>query len=265
MRKYLWVSVVALAAVGSAGFGAIHITQNDEMEYGMLDQNHESVNFGDQACGPTSVANSFQFLQTEYGITGLLAADPYDTINTLETYMNTNGTNGTEIGDLIRGKRDYIADKGLSSKISIEGETFFNLGIEGVADNTTPTWDFLFDQVDKGQDVEILINWWDGMQYLGGHYLTVTGMTYDDVADTGTLSFIDPWGGVDLTGTLGSHGAFMQLTYTGGAASAGNDPDNPGHEMMADISAVVAESPIPEPAMMSLVLGSLFLAGRRTR
>jgi len=267
MRNKFWILGAAVLVTSQMAVATVHTTDNgiDSSQYGHLDQNHESVNFGPTACGPTAVANSFQMLANEYGLTGLMAADPYQTINDLETYMDTSD-NGTDIDKLITGKRDYIHDKGLSDKISIEGETFFNLGIEGVADNTKPTWDFLFDQIQKGQDVEVLINWWDGTKYNGGHYITVTGMTYDDVLDTGTLNAVDPWGGVDISGTIADHNGFMQLTYSGGAAADPNDPDNPEHLSSADISGVVAESPVPEPATVGIIAGAFMLGSlRRSR
>jgi hypothetical protein len=263
----LSAAVLLVSRVAMADPADLHVTQLDTTQYGHYDQNNAETLLGNVACGPTSVANSFKFLEQKYGLSGLIDPnDPYTTINELETYMNTSSPNGTTIGDLINGKKQYISDMGLSDKISVEGQTFFNLGINGVTDNTKPTWNFLFDQIDKGQDVEVLINWWTGTKYSGGHYLTITGMSWDEDLNTGTISFIDPWGGVDLTGTLAYHNGFMQVTYGGGAAVDPRDPDNPDHVSSADISGVVAESPVPEPATIGIIAGAFLLGNlRRSR
>lgn len=278
---------VAALAVGHLEFAAaapiVHNVQIPSNLYGHFDQNDEDVNNGPVACGPTSTANSFAYLQTRYGAQGVTGiydtTNPFNTINSLSGYMNLDPESGVSPEGLVNGKTQYLHDKGMDGKITVESQiapAFHNGG-------TTPTWQFLLEQLEKGQDVEVGFLWWDPTLndgrggYNNGHVVTATGFSFtdtngDDVIDAteaASMTFIDPWGGVDITGSISMSGAYMRLTYTGGAAGSttpNNADDNPGNETSGDIQFIAAESFVPEPSSVALLALAAFpLLGRSRR
>lgn len=263
---------VAVVAAGRFVFAApvVHSVQIPANLYGHFDQNDEDVISGPVACGPTSTANSFAYLQTrygQYGVTGIYdESHPFETINTLSTYMNL-GPGGVSPEGLVNGKTQYLHDKGMDGKISVESQidpAFHNGG-------TTPTWQFLLEQLEKGQDVEVGFLWWNPAAnggaggYSGGHVVTATGFSFtdddgDDAIDSGesaSMTFIDPWGGIDITGTITMAGNYLRLGYSGGAAgdtTPTNNDDNPTNAASGDIQFIAAESFVPEPSTLALLL-----------
>jgi hypothetical protein len=262
--------------------------------YGTLDQNAPGIDNGPVACAPTATVNSFTFLENEYDLTGLIDETPVQTVNDLEAanYMDVTPNSGASATDVIEGKMAWINNQGLGNKIRIEGQaggTFGGSAIDQqldsdlttagdiVGDHEAPTAQFIYDQLAAGQDVEMGFLWWDGTDYVGGHVVTATGIDWDTTTETGTISFIDPWGAADIFGaTLEMHDGFLELTYAGGAAGGGlgadgntptvGDPDNPDDERTADIAFAYAESPVPEPASMGLLcVGAVGLLRRRSR
>ncbi|MGD0770227.1 MAG: papain-like cysteine protease family protein [Tepidisphaeraceae bacterium] len=258
-----------------------------------------------QACAPTATVNSFEMLQNEYGVTGLVGSDPYDAINDLASDMSTQGdayynpaspgyhahdaegneihTGGTSAQNLVNGKVQYIQDNQTGGpEIEVHGQGIFGtFNADGTVDaaangaSTVPTDEYLQEQMAAGQDVEVWEAWVDPNLPggdAGAHIITITGID----SEAGTIDFVDPWGGVDVNATFdlvnttnyGVNGDYMRITYPGpddGGDDAAN-PDDPADEMSADIAMVVAESPVPEPAMIGmLVIGCGMLAFRRTR
>lgn len=130
-----------------------------------------------------------------------------------------------------------------------------------VSELTQPDPWFLYSELNDCEDVEILIV--DGGW---GHFLTVTGLIWDDVnndklinggaaAETGWLHYIDP-----CTGLAG-------VSQIGGQIVAG-DPlrVNYGAFPNAELIMTVSESPIPEPgSLMILAMGGAILLIWRSR
>ena len=203
---------------------------------------------------------------------------------------HTRHTGGTSAQGLVNGKVEYIeANQTGGPEIEVHGQGIFgtfnndgtvNSGANGV--DTIPTDEFLQQQIADGQDVEVWESWVDAdgvLGHNGAHIITITGID----SEAGTINFVDPWDGVDVDATfqiedtevqngtidgnpVGVSGNFMRITYP--APDDGGDdpenPDDPADEMSADISMVVAESPVPEPATLALlVIGTGMLALRR--
>ncbi len=92
------------------------------------------------------------------------------------------------------------------------------------------------------QDLEILITDSDGKN---GHYLTVTGISWDTGDLTGFISYVDPRDGEDHTVDIASAvGEPLTIEY---------------HDETRQIRVAVDESPVsaPEPGPASLILAGL--------
>jgi hypothetical protein len=273
----LWVGSTLLIAPAS---GAVLSASIDPDLYGDLDQNDPNVMNGGCACGPTSVTNSFVYLQNAApnvyagpngrgkGLVNYAGASPTQAeqaavANILGDAMHMNSAGGTFIEDFIFGKRKYLEDRfpgktRYAAQINFEWRAGAPTSSmiakpDFVQDDTAPTLEFIYEQIRDGEDVEIFV------ARGGEHYLTVTGISYDDTTNMGTLDIIDPLGGaadtVDIEGltTIGAK-MFIELDY----------------ELTAGTNVVVAhavsESPIPEPAAIALlVIGLIGLCAFRQR
>jgi len=257
----LFVYAIFAFLVGLAGpvsAGAIYDKQWDPGLYGGLDQH--STHCADLGCGPAAAVNSFVFLQNTYpNIYGSsLAGDNYetwvDTANTLldPRYMDCNCNNGgTTIDNFISGKQDYLNDVAPGTT-TVHFQNFFD-----TTNPTKPTWQFLFDELMKGQDIEILVGFYDDTGRNGGHYVTVSGFYFSDTSgdgeiqaddETATLFFVDPDDGNAHQSTLAMRAGFLDLV-------------NYSDKYNTYIEAAVAESPIPMPEPLTLSLFALGLAG----
>lgn len=256
-----------------------------------------------QACGPTAAVNSFTYLQNRFPGTydnRLTNGNPAGTANALSApkYMNCScdpKTGGTAINNFISGKQTWINEKA-SGTTTFENQNYFS----GAAGAAPPDFGFIATQVMKGQDVELLIGFYqkdaDG-DYLrmGGHYLTVTGVSFNDVNGNGrfdagdtpnSIYFVDPWGkdkttvngGIRSSSGLTSDTETVEYTkpdpnpdtndftatflvmndyFTFTSALNGNSDGawNDGNTQ-TKIEAAVAES-VPEPGTLSLVAVAL--------
>jgi hypothetical protein len=255
-----------LGFAGAAWAGAIYDKQWDPSLYGGLDQH--STLCADLACGPSAAVNSFVFLQNMYpGRYGSsLAGDTYenwvDTANTLldPKYMDCDCNNGgTTIDNFISGKQSYLNDVAPGTT-----EVHFQNWFDG-ANPLKPTWQFIFDELKKGQDIEILVGFYDDTGARnGGHYVTVTGFSFEDAdgdgdigaAELATLYYVDPDDGNANFNELNMIDDFINLMGY-------SDQYN------TYVEAAVAESPIPEPLTLSLfaagLVGVVMLRGRKKR
>ena len=161
--------------------------------------------------------------------------------DSLICYITCSGNaGGTAIADFISGKQSYF-DTNAPNTTMIE--TMMIFGPNGM----WPTFQWFFDQLSAGQDVEILVGYYDDMGVRkGGHYLTVNGVAFGIPfgLGMGTMGVIDPAGGVNKTLNLST-------TTVGGAALYSSTYANGFNTF---IEAGVAESPIPEPSTMYLLL-----------
>lgn len=283
----------------------------------VMDSSGNTVNLqrAPQACVPTSVANSFVFLQNQ-GITGLGGADPhdatgfapisYDTINTLASaqYMNTQGEipsgiapppgyqAGTSFENAALGKEKYLQDNsaGIKDKngspvaIRTVGQsTSFNQAANGPwiggITQTTPTADFIRNELADGEDVELFFTWTDKygnpIQGGGGHCVNLYGIKYDRTTNSGQFTFIDPFASssgspsynavapqIPTSSLTQLSNGYLFFSYSGGAAGINQGGDNPLGSTYGVVTGVLSESPYyatPVPLPPSWVAGTLLL------
>jgi hypothetical protein len=282
-------AMAALFLIGSVvlapASGAVFSASIDPSDYGDLDQDNVPVG-GGCACGPTSVVNSYVYLQNEApnvyvgmngpgkGLVDYAGADPTQaeqaavaSILQDANHMNQQGA-GVYIEDFIFGKVKYLEDRfpgktRYAAQVSIDwrsgpkpvGETDWPRQAEmhpkpdWVDDDQTATLAFLYEQIKAREDVEIFIG-----GGVGGHFLTVTGIEYDDTNNTGKLNYIDPADGMahetNIVG-LDANGTIQFEIYG---------------RRDALIFHAVSESPIPEPAAIALLaIGLIGLCAFRRR
>jgi hypothetical protein len=232
--------------------------------------------FRENACVPASVANGLQFLSNFYSAPSLMLPG-YDTVNTLATGMGT-AEDGTTYSGMASGTSSYFVSQGLSTSFAIAGG------------ETTPFMVTLYDWLLADYAVEFWIAW-DGSTK--AHCLTLTSITLDTdsggaFTGTGTMSFIDPYGGpISTDGNTSSAvaiggvsfvqsvgpGASMHIIdgYFGGAAANPTDPDNTSGASTGMLINDLAEKftpavVTPEPSILVLfAAGVLMLASRRRR
>jgi len=257
---------LGLMLCAQASFGAILPTVL-ETGFGTVGQGAAGINNPGVACGPTSVYNSFVYLESlDPGIAGdLTGSGAASTINTLATDMNLVPNSGISAAGLVNGTNQYISDAGLSNVIT----TASQIGSANI------TAQFIYDQLAMGEDVELGFTW-NGAS--GGHVIALTGMSdFDTVANTAMVTFLDPWGNGtaaedtntdpttgDLEGTPATPGTtaaaetgmlslvngVWTLSYMGSAAGAGGS---------GTLVVVAAESIAPEPSTIILLGAGLVM------
>jgi len=241
----------------------------DPNKFGNLDQaatNCRAVN-----CGPTAAVNSFTYLQNVFPnnyTTPLVptgkAADVANTLNGAD-FMKTcpagaGCAGGTSVEDFILGKMAYIEtqDKGVTRYHAQMSNAWSPITHPDAAkpgfvdDSTKPTIDFLAAELKAGEDIEIALKPFTGP----GHYLTLTGLTFDTATGMGSLMFVDPMGGkvgtANITRAAGDNVSIVTDYKIG--------------DLPTRIVGAVAESPVPEPSTFLLVGGAMVgLAALRRR
>jgi hypothetical protein len=253
-------TMAAMVFLAAPLYATVITATEDSTKFGNLDQ--AFTDCPDFNCGPTAAVNSFVYLQNMFPniYTTPLVGTPgkTPTANDMITAANNLGQNfmknccgsspgGTLIEDFILGKTDYIESKdgGVSAYTAQMALAWDPNPPNGkhpgtakpsfVHDNTVPTLTFITGQIKDGEDVEVFL-----AGPAGRHYITLTGITYDDATNKGTLSFVDPDGGAKGSSPITGLDAagLIHVTYKGNDFAVGN---------------VVAESPVPEPASFVLV------------
>ena len=261
-RKMMGMAVAAmlLAVLGlTAGAGAGEWVIEKELGlYGYLDQ-HSIPGWGNAGCGPTAAVNSFVYLENKYpGIydRSLIpdtnqngVRDLAELVGVAQTlggpgYMNTIANNTTWDDDFIWGKMTYIEQK-VPGMTVYQAQDYWNWTQHtkpAWVQSAWPQWEFLYNELVDCEDVEILIDWSDG-----GHYVTLSSFHWNDAdndliidnAENAWIDFVDPWTGAYGTASIwqSSYGGCIETNYATGSW----------------ISMGVSESPIPEPATMTLL------------
>jgi hypothetical protein len=254
------LAITAVIATSIHGAWAVTYTVDETTiaAFGTVDQLFVPPANGAMSCVPTATMNSFTWLQNAYpaifGLdgTGLPALQGGQVSWTAAAgllasplYMNTSANNGTTIANWIGGKVSYlnayapgkITFAGMDSLVAAANRPWWD-------QNANPTVNFLLQELQAGEDVELGIYPLD----MVGHALTLTGLTWNDAdnsltfngPDTLTLNTIDPAAPNGTTPLILTPGNPMKIS--GGIYD--------GYTLQV----ALAESPVPEPASFSLVI-----------
>ncbi len=151
-------------------------------------------------CFPMSIANSLQYLENRYGISiphnhqaGLRGDNTL--VGKLDTYANrtassrTNGS-GVWFQPMLNGKFEYLSDNGLTNSLvhrhqgrgygsasagqALPAGNFTRHGITSTDDGAAVTFNWLCEQIQKGEDVELVFSYDNSSgQPTGGHAVRV--------------------------------------------------------------------------------------------
>ena len=181
-------------------------------------------------CGPTAVANSLWWLDSEFELNPIPPPvvndgfplvrsygfwDDHDPSNVppfiedLAGYMDTDGArtgvshNGTKIADMAQGIERYISSVGLQEKLYVKMVKI-------------PDFEIIYDEAKKCEDTILLLGFWQEQPpgsgswvRVGGHYVTVPGIDLPNHR----IAFCDPYTdnaevvpGTGIVKPLSSHG-----------------------------------------------------------
>jgi|GEM_PF-1054599 len=256
----LFCLVLVCLLVQSSRADVIEAYENPA-QFGNMIQFNVDNTWGRYGCGPTSTANTFLYLQNKYpsifGTSLVPGDDLLTTAQTLgsSTYMDTKDTaatvHGTYIDYYVKGAHNYIEDR-------VPGETEYQVQVSSghftvpadvQVDWSWPTLNFLYSALHEGAGVGILINWTTSDGELDSHYLTLTGLSFDNSSGTGTLYYVDPLSGDSHYGDMYLQSDQVWFHY--GNHYVGS---NEAFIRMA-MSMDPVGAPVPEPTTM-LLLGS---------
>jgi hypothetical protein len=201
----VWAVLAVLPAASAAAPFSIEYSAG---LFGVVDQDKLSAcknsNGESFACGPAATVNGLVFLENRFAhYRGKLVPDVDkngqidereqiilgDLLGTSD-YMGCGCTppkEGTSVDDLLKGKKKWIEDH-------VPNMTSYEL-------DGTPTADLLYRRLKRGAAIELLVTLYDSkLSEITSHYVTLTGISFDDVNDDRTLSdgesgrikFIDP-------------------------------------------------------------------------
>ena len=262
MRSGALAGVAILLTAAGASADWWHAETEHEL-YGWADQ-HDVPDIGPVACAPTSVINSFWYLQTKYPEIydhKLIwdrdndgDVDYWDQIWAAEdlgkNWMLTTPEGGTTDENLIWGKYNYMEHyaQGTTSYAGMHGLTWDpQYPWPEWLTSGHPTWEFLYEQLDEEEDVEL----WIGVPGTMAHCVTLTSLHWNDETDDGWIDFIDPDDGGLHVADVHLFGEVLQAKY---------------NCQWVDISIALSESPqIPGPASLALLALAGTLRSRRRR
>lgn len=251
-------------------------------------------------CGVFAALNSFVFLQNKYpGLYMTSEGQPklipqnsaQDAAQNLAKDMSCScakPNTGVKINNFIKGKAEYI-NQLAPGTTQFEDQSIYDQN--GKMTQAAPTFDFIYQQLGSGQDIELLLGFWQkgadgGWTRVGGHFVTLTG------GDTNNLSFINPFFRPSDGSAPGPNSAYsmttqitdMHFTFPGDGATddllqltdffknlqgTTNHPDRNDNNTVTFVEAAVSESPIrpiPEPSSLSVFViaaGAIFVWRRR--
>ena len=189
---------------------------------------------GKNECAPVSTANSFEWLNSKYNLNLPKNKDQAGEILKIlkdGNHMKTNPQKGTSDKNMVEGKLQFIKENNLPLTVEFQHQSLPDVtksGLTAKNKGDKPTFDFIFEQLQKGQDLEIALGW----DKKGGHWVTAVGaleilgvqyIYYNDPDDKQTQTKVSLLGTSEKPG----FGEFLELE---------NEADNA-------LDFVVAESP----------------------
>ncbi|MEK7255502.1 MAG: hypothetical protein AAB316_12200, partial [Bacteroidota bacterium] len=202
------------------------------------------------ACGPAAAANSLQWLEVNDPNIPAAGGTHRDKLKELSGMMDRADNSGVLRTDFIEAKLEFIDKYKLPIKVKFQGWYFGTADIaspdtlyghsadnQNAMANADPTWDWLVQEMEDDEDVEVEIGYYDenGVRQ-GGHWVTATGVT--EVGGVKTLYFKDD------TRQTSSGGMRHECTrwVTDGATGISYFPDLSGSEYIVVVESVVSES-----------------------
>jgi hypothetical protein len=132
-----------------------------------------------------------------------------------------------------------------------------------------PTFDFLWTMLEQGEDVEL----WIDIAGLGGHIITLTSLHFDDddgdgawdaATEAAFMDYIDP-NRPEGPDAANPGPTLVPLSLAPGGRLKFFWSDDPTRGADATVRLAYAESPIPEPATLTLFVLGLAAGFRRMR
>ena len=256
MSRFASVFIVASLVTVSNSLADIYDVTLPIEQFGNLCQ-HDVPVFGSWACGPTSATNGFVYLENAYpqlyghSLVPLQDQDlnqdgsvnQYDdmiaTVQLLgsDEYMRT-ATLGVTPRDLFVCEQARYIDERAPNTTVYAAQTIYTWPYHerpAWCEPVDPEWDFIYNGLDSGSAVTILVMWPGG-----GHYLTLNGLHWNDADGNGvveqtenaTLDYMDPWTGEPGGVNFWFQGGHLRTNYVPG-----------GH-----IRGVFTVIPLPEPS-----------------
>ena len=258
------VGLLLAAAIVPPCIAADPETSRPNEDFGHANQ--DKTKSGPVGCGPTAAANGLQYLQNAYspmysGSHSLVpGGDVTAAANQLTDDMHTSENSGTTIEYFVKGLTDYLQRKA-PGMVEVHGMMSYawdgGSPPDGMVDNSPPTLEWLYQQLVSGQAVFLRIG--NGTTV---HYLTLTGLSFDDKTNLGKMQVIDPWDGTSKP---------LQIEGLDGATKL-IDTDFTLDGKSADyVFGAVAASPkdfpppIPEPETYAMMLAGLGILGTVVR
>ncbi|MCX9157122.1 PEP-CTERM sorting domain-containing protein [Niveibacterium sp. 24ML] len=216
-------------------------------------------------CGPVAAWNSIEWMYDTYPkyFKDKKPANWKDGVNELAGYMKTDKNKGTWVNDFISGKKTFFEKHANPGSWQVESK---NADWDPVAKKwgaDAPTWKWIRTQMDKGQDVEVVIRW-DG----GAHWTNPAKGAFDEEPDSANILTLDyyVWNDVndnlefDLGDAMDWFLSDPHQEVVTMSMSLGTSPVAPGGDWLNAkygnknvwVTAAVAES-IPEPSTILLL------------
>jgi hypothetical protein len=204
--------------------------------------NMSNVEAGTNECGPAAAANSLDWLANEHGWWEVPPID--DLLDSLKNsrHMDTDESTGTADDDFIKGKLKLIHELGLPLEVHYQDNDYGDSNLVANSDTahgqgTIPTFEWIEEELDRGQDVELGITWYDSAGNPdGGHWVTLSGKIDFGPGQPRGLYYRHDTEQDSAAGTEGDHFSWV-FVREDGFLELFNESSN-------KIDIVVAESPL---------------------
>lgn len=204
------------------------------------------------ACGPAAAANSMKWLENTHPDIPNTGTTHREAMESMSGHMDRENGAGVTTTQLVKGKLGYIDEHQLPIHVKYQSWWLQNesiaspnplYGHEAENQGSTsaqkpPSWEFFKQEMDNGEDVEILFGWYDvnGNRH-GGHWVTASGYYEDNntrgifikddgdqSAPGGTAQSYHDWINQDDWGRLGGYDGPNGYCWIESVVSESYDP-----------------------------------------